>query len=328
MDEKARVWLASHTHAAAAAPDSRLAREAVAEVKGAATVSVVIPARDEAQTIGPIIASIRRDLMADLVVVDELLVIDSDSTDATATLARDAGATVHSAAEIRPDLGWFPGKGEAMWKSLFVTSGEIVVFIDGDLTRFSTTYITGLLRPLLTDERTQLVKGFYRRDLALPDPAALGSHQGGRVTELVARPLINLWWPALAGVMQPLAGEWAARRELLRSLAIPCGYGVEFAVLVDTLEHCGLDAIAQVDLGIRAHTHQDLASLGTMAAEILAAAARRRGADQTFEESTISQVLWVDSTATVVDRPINAHERPPQATIANADLPSGNETRR
>ncbi|MGH8859928.1 MAG: glucosyl-3-phosphoglycerate synthase [Jatrophihabitantaceae bacterium] len=247
--------------------------ESLLDAKGSIRISVVIPARDEADTIGGIVAGIRHALMDERPLVDELVVIDSDSTDDTAMVARDAGATVHSARAVRPDLGWFPGKGEALWKSQFVTSGDVLVFIDADLTGWGTHFVTGLLGPLLASPATALVKGFYDRVLDDGSPRP----QGGRVTELVARPLLNLRRPELAAVVQPLAGEWAVRRSMFETLSIPVGYGVELAVLLDTVASAGLDAIAQVDLGERAHTHQSVHDLGVMAAEIIAVADRRAG---------------------------------------------------
>ena len=274
----------------------------------------MIPARNESATIGPLVATIHHDLVAGSGLIDELLVIDSDSSDDTARIAKDAGAAVHSAADIRPDLGWVAGKGEAMWKSVFVSTGDIIVFIDGDLTGFTSSYVTGLLGPLLMREDVHLVKGFYDRDLGIE---AEGAAQGGRVTELMARPLISLWWPALSGVIQPLAGEWAVRRSLLRALAIPCGYGVEFAVLVDTYSSLGSEAIAQVDLGVRTHVHQDLASLGAMAAEVLSAASRRRFNGAPTTDATISHAARNGGVEQVTwkTRPVNDAERPPHASL-------------
>ena len=161
--------------------------------------------------------------------VDEIVVIDSDSTDGTYDAAASAGAVVHRSAEIRPDLGTHPGKGEAMWKSLFVTTGDLLVFMDADLTDWDTHFVPGLLGPLLTSPEVQLVKGFYER------PGEQGPLDGGRVTELVARPLISLLYPQLQDLVQPLAGEWAVRRTQFASLSVPTGYAVELAALVDTV---------------------------------------------------------------------------------------------
>jgi glucosyl-3-phosphoglycerate synthase len=238
--------------------------------KGETVVSLVVPARNEAATVGDVVTRVREALVDTVALLDEIVVIDSDSTDATFAVATDAGAVVHRAAEIRPELGTVPGKGEAMWKSLFVTRGEVIVFMDADLLDWDTHFVPGLLGPLLTRPEIQLVKGFYER------PGQNGALDGGRVTELVARPLIGVLFPELLDVVQPLAGEWAVRRSLLETLSVPSGYAVELAALVDTLDGHGLDAIAQVDLGVRAHRHQALLDLGGMATQILAAALKRR----------------------------------------------------
>lgn len=234
-------------------------------------VSLVVPARNEAATVGAVVTRVREALMDTVALVDEVVVIDSDSIDDTFAVAESAGARVHRSAEIRPDLGTHPGKGEAMWKSLFVTSGELVVFMDADLHDWDTHFVPGLLGPLLTDPAVQLVKGFYDR------PGADGPLEGGRVTELVARPLISLLFPELGGFVQPLAGEWAVRRSWFADLSVPTGYAVELAALIDTLRAGGTDALAQVDLGVRAHRHQALRDLGGMATQILAAALGRAG---------------------------------------------------
>src|SRR5690606_24640663 len=184
--------------------------------------------------------------------------IDSLSSDATAARARQAGADVYSVADISPELGVRPGKGEALWKSQFVTDAEILVFLDADLTEWGLHFVTGLLGPMLTRDEVLLVKGYYDRVLESESDVSL---EGGRVTELVARPWLALHRPELSAVVQPLGGEWAIRRSLFESLSIPCGYGVEIATLLDTHSAHGLDAIAQVDLGRRAHKHQHLHNL-------------------------------------------------------------------
>ncbi len=218
----------------------------------------------------------REALVDTVALLDEIVVIDSDSTDDTYDVATDAGAVVHRSAEIRPDLGTRPGKGEAMWKSLFVTRGDVIVFMDADLLDWDTHFVPGLLGPLLTRPEVELVKGFYERPMGSGAEAV--PFEGGRVTELVARPLIRLLFPELGGMHQPLAGEWAVRRSLFEPLSVPHGYAVELAALVDTQRSRGLDAIAQVDLGTRAHRHQSLRDLSGMSTQILAAALARVGA--------------------------------------------------
>jgi glucosyl-3-phosphoglycerate synthase len=270
MQLAARRWFDSHTFAATDFPlPELLARKAAL----ATTVSVVIPARNEAATVASVVRRIREALVLPGL-VDELVVIDSDSTDETAELAAAAGATVFAAAKIETGLQSLPGKGEALWRSLFVTKGDILAFIDADLTEWGAHFVTGLLGPLFADPKVSLVKGFYDRLFDATNPAS-AAPQGGRVTELVARPLLNLHWPALAGVVQPLAGEWAIRRSLAETLPFPVGYGVEFATLTDTVWRHGLAAVAQVDLGRRGHSHQNVHDLGVMATEILSTATRR-----------------------------------------------------
>lgn len=280
MHERAAAWFERSTSRS----DDWHVADLVA-AKGATRISVVIPARNEAATIAGIVDGIRRELMDKHQLVDELVVMDSDSSDDTASLARERGAVVHAARSVRPDLGAFGGKGEALWKAQFVTSGELLVFIDADLTEWGPHFVSGLLGPLLRDPQVELVKGFY--DRLLDGDSSVHTPQGGRVTELVARPLINLHWPLLAAVVQPLAGEWAVRRSCFETLSIPVGYGVEMAVLLDVFDRAGLDAIAQVDLGERAHSHQSVHDLGVMAAEILWVAGRRLGMT-----ATPSSDLW------------------------------------
>jgi glucosyl-3-phosphoglycerate synthase len=277
------------------------------------TTSLVVPARNEAATVGDVVSRVRSALMETTDLLDEIVVIDSDSTDETHSVATAAGAVVHRSREIRPDLGTHPGKGEAMWKSLFVTRGDLLVFMDADLVDWDTHFVPGLLGPLLSSDSVSLVKGFYQRPLR--DDAGLEQAlEGGRVTELVARPLIALEWPELSWLLQPLAGEWAVRRSLFEQLSVPTGYAVELAALIDTHRRLGTDAIAQVDLGRRAHRHQALGDLGAMAAQILAAS-RRRSTGSAPDRIVLDQHRVTDSTGSgdldTVRREIPLLERPP-----------------
>lgn len=231
------------------------------QCKEMTTVSVVLPALNEEKTVGSLVEQLVR-FRTETGLIDEIVVMDSGSTDRTAELAQLAGAAVFHRDDVLPEEGSFPGKGEVMWKSLYVTSGEIVVFIDSDLAEFRHDFITGLLGPLLTKEQISLVKGFFDR----PENHQVG---GGRVTELMARPLLNLHMPLLSGVVQPLSGLTAARRSLLEQLSFASGYGVEVGLLVDTVRLQGVDAIAQVDVGELLHDHQDVSSLGKMSAAVL-----------------------------------------------------------
>ncbi|MEX0172427.1 glucosyl-3-phosphoglycerate synthase [Streptomyces sp. LMG1-1-1.1] len=258
MLEEVERWLDRRSWSVADRPLER-----ILAAKRNTKVSVVLPALNEEATVGDIVAVIRRELMSEAVpLVDELVVIDSGSTDRTAEVAAAAGARVVARDAILPRIPAVPGKGEVLWRSLMVTSGDVVCFVDADLRDFSADFVTGIVGPLLTDPDVDFVKAMYDR------PFGDTPGQGGRVTELVARPLLNLHWPQLAGFVQPLGGEYAARRSLLERLPFPVGYGVELGLLVDALHTVGLDALAQVDVGVRKHRHQDGQALGRMAAAI------------------------------------------------------------
>ncbi|MEU7433049.1 glucosyl-3-phosphoglycerate synthase [Streptomyces sioyaensis] len=265
MLEEVERWLRGRSWSAADRPLEQLLE---AKRQTGRTVSVVLPALDEEATVGAIVTTIRDTLMTDATgLVDELVVLDSGSTDRTAEVAAAAGARVVHRDSILPRLPALPGKGEVLWRSLLATTGDIVCFIDADLREFSATFVSGIVGPLLTDPDIQFVKAMYDRPLET-GPGGIDAGQGGRVTELVARPLLNLHWPQLAGFVQPLGGEYAARRSLLERLPFPVGYGVELGLLVDALHTVGLDALAQVDVGVRKHRHQDGQALGRMAAAI------------------------------------------------------------
>jgi glucosyl-3-phosphoglycerate synthase len=242
----------------------------LARAKRGTTVSVVIPARDEEATVGAIVATIREHLVRRVRLVDEIVVVDSRSTDRTAEVAAAAGARVVGQDHMTRGLPRMEGKGDALWAGLAASTGDIVAFVDGDLHEFSPHFVTGLLGPLLTDGSVEFVKGFYHRPLV--GAGGVETDGGGRVTELSARPLINLFWPELSGVVQPLAGEYAGRRDTLERIPFVSGYGVEIAMLVDLLELVGLDALAQVDLGQRKHRHQGTEALGRMSAQIMVTA--------------------------------------------------------
>ena len=261
MRPEVELWFGDRT---SAGHDWR--RDDLVTAKGETTVSVVLPARNEAATVGAIVTALRHELMESLPLIDEIVVIDSGSVDRTAEVAAAAGALVVEQNSVLTEMGSQPGKGEALWKSLYVTKGDIIAFIDADLRDFDPQFAVGLLGPLLSHDSVQFVKGFY--DRPLNTGATVLPAGGGRVTELLARPLLNLHWPALAGIVQPLAGEYAGRRALLERLPFVSGYGVEIAMLVDVVEEVGLDAIAQVDLGSRQHRNSDDATLGRMAAQV------------------------------------------------------------
>ncbi|MEV5601602.1 glucosyl-3-phosphoglycerate synthase [Streptomyces sp. NPDC052299] len=303
MLEEVERWLTRRSWSAADHPPASVRTGA-----NGTGVSVVLPALNEAATVGDIVATIRRELMERIPLVDELVVIDSGSTDATAEVARRAGARVVHRDAILPRLPAVPGKGEVLWRSLLVTSGDILCFIDADLKDFSADFVSGIVGPLLAHPEVQFVKAMYDRPLGeLPG-------QGGRVTELVARPLLNLHWPLLAGFVQPLGGEYAVRRSLLERLPFPVGYGVELGLLVDALHTVGLDALAQVDVGVRVHRHQDGQALGRMAAAIHRTAQVRLSRGHLVRPSLTQFERGPDG---FVPRtyPVDTQERPPMCEI-------------
>ncbi|MFE3146633.1 glucosyl-3-phosphoglycerate synthase [Streptomyces sp. NPDC059218] len=307
MLEEVECWLARRSWSAADRPMDRLLAARAAEA-GRGSVSVVLPALNEEATVGEIVATIRRELMEKVRLVDELVVVDSGSTDATAEVAREAGARVVHRDAILPRIPAVPGKGEVLWRSLLVTGGDIVCFIDADLKDFSADFVSGIVGPLLTEPDVHFVKAMYDR------PFGDTTGQGGRVTELVARPLLNLHWPQLAGFVQPLGGEYAVRRSLLERLPFPVGYGVELGLLVDALHTVGLDALAQVDVGVRKHRHQDGQALGRMAAAIYRTAQLRLSRGHLIRP-VLTQFERGENGFVPRTHAVDTEERPPMCEI-------------
>lgn len=262
--ERVRDWFARSTHAGPA-PSA----EEIVALKGERRVSVVLPARDEGATVGAIVHAVVAELQDATGLVDEVLVVDSRSTDDTAERAREAGAVVVTAHD--PVAGFDAGKGAALRTGVDRMSGDVGVFLDADVREFGTDFVRGLLAPLLRDPELVLVKAFYDRPWNLPGEVPSGSSGGGRVTELVARPLIARRAPELAGFVQPLSGECAFVREAVLGQRFASGYAVDVAMLLQTVSEHGLDAVAQADLGRRLHRHQDLDALGRMALQVAAA---------------------------------------------------------
>jgi nucleotide-binding universal stress UspA family protein len=237
------------------------------------TISAVLPTLNEAATIGPIVRATRRELMKVVPLIDELLVIDSDSDDETRKIAEDEGARVVIHQQVLPRYGSYVGKGEALWKSLYETSGDLVAWCDTDVSEWDPRFLYGTLGPLLNEPRIGYVKAHYQRPIVQGGVLTAGG--GGRVTELVARPLINLFFPELSGIIQPLSGEYAGRREILESIPFFTSYAVEIGHLMDLSEKIGVGGLGQVDLDIRHHRNQDLEGLSKMAFVIMQAVMKR-----------------------------------------------------
>ena len=287
------------------------------------TISVVIPTLNEEATIAAIVTEIREKLMDQVPLVDEIIVVDSGSRDRTHERAAAAGAKVFLASEIVPEFDNHPGKGENLWKSQFVSSGSICVFIDGDILDFHMGFVTGLIGPLLENPDVDYVKAFYRRPLQTAREPS--SHGGGRVSELLMRPLFSLFYPQLCEFHQPLAGEYAVRRSLLERLSLPSGYAVETAHLIDALALCGIDGFAQCDLDSRRHRNRPLDELGAMACSILQVFLQRVERDGLLHLSKELGQSYIRHLATdngwqMEEVPILTIERPPFASL-NATNP-------
>jgi len=283
-----------------------------------ASVSVVLPALNEADTIGGICAAIERDLLGTF--VDELIVIDCASDDGTAAVAAANGASVYDVAEVLPERPVVAGKGEALWRSLSIVSGDLVVWLDSDIRNFSTAFVERLVAPLLADPTIAYVKGSYRRPLARGDE--LIPDEGGRVTELLARPLLAAFFPELGGFVQPLAGEYAGRVEVLRRVPFFSGYSVEAGLLIDLLEEVGLDALAQADLGERVHRNRPLADLAPTAYAIgrtILQRAAERGRLGNAPDLTSAPFLRPTPDG-MESHDVREIERPPMATFLSDEL--------
>jgi glucosyl-3-phosphoglycerate synthase len=292
--------------------------DAVCALKGGRRISVILPALNEEATVGDIVATIRSELAGgERPLVDDVIVVDSGSHDSTAQIAAASGARVVALGDVMPDFAPRRGKGEAMWRGVAATDAELMVFVDADLQEFDSRFVVALLGPLLSDRSIEFVKAAYDRP---PTDPAVPSNGGGRVTELMARPLISAFWPELNGVLQPLAGEYAARRDLLRRLPFRCSFGVDIGLLLDAYRAVGLDAIAQVDLHRRWHRHSDLPSLGRMAAEVMHTAIDRltsegrlpAGLDRATE---LSQPDRVEGGVRRARHPVDTAERPPLRSL-------------
>jgi glucosyl-3-phosphoglycerate synthase len=306
MDPAVEDWFSRRTW-----QEPPWAVEDLVAAKRGRRVSVVLPALDEEATVGAIVEAIVPFTQGAEPLVDELVVVDSGSTDRTIEVATAAGARVVRRGDVVPDLAPLPGKGEVLWRALAATTGDVVCYIDSDLIDFDPGFVPALLGPLLAEEGVHLVKGFYRRPLRLETSEV--DTGGGRVTELLVRPLLAALRPELAAVVQPLGGEYAGTRELLESLPFAAGYGVEIGLLLDAHATRGIDAIAQVNLGVRKHRNRSLLQLGVMARQILAAALDRCGIPDAG--GALTQFVqvggeWLPSSTAVVTA-----ERPPMREV-------------
>jgi glucosyl-3-phosphoglycerate synthase len=272
------------------------------------TVSVCLPARDEEATVGRVVATVRKNLVEHLRLVDEIVVMDDGSTDATGDAARAEGARVFRVEELLPELPPGTGKGNAMWKSLYVCEGDLLCWVDADIRNFGADFVTRLLAPLLNDPEVGMVKGFYRRPLH-DEPTG-----GGRVTELMARPVLSYLFPLLTRFVQPLAGEYAARRSILETVPFVEGWGVEIGLLLDVVHRFGVQSVSQVDLGVRAHRNRPLEELGPQALAVLATALRRAGLDAS-DPPLAAELVRYDENLAPERIPVVVRERPPMVTV-------------
>ena len=274
--------------------------DCILDHKGTTKVSVCLPARDEASTVGPIVHTLHEELLA-IGAIDEILVIDDHSSDDTASVARRAGARVASAADVLTEYGPGHGKGEVLWKSLHIAEGDVIIWCDSDISEFGTRFVSGILGPLLCEPGVDMAKGYYRR----PERDREG---GGRVTELVARPLLSLFAPELAGLYQPLSGEYGGHRSVLEQLPFVRGYGVEVGLLIDLFRKFGLEGLVQVDLDVRHHRNRTLAELSPQAMAIAQTIVRH--VDPALAPAA-AQLLRPDQDPITVD----VSERPPMIEV-------------
>jgi len=279
-----------------------------AKARDGLTVSVCIPARDEEATVGEIVTTIRGELVDGVRLVDEVIVLDDGSLDATARVAMRAGARVWAVDEVPDGLPPGSGKGNALWKALFVAEGDVVCFLDADVRNFGSHFVSRLLEPLVTRPELGMVKSYYRRPL-YGEPTG-----GGRVTELMARPLLSRLFPELAHFVQPLSGEYAARRDVLEAVPFVQGWGVEVGLLIDVAERFGVDAIAQADLGVREHRNRPLEDLGLQALAILVTGLRRAGLDRD-QSDAVAELVRFDTTLEPERVAVEVRERPPMLTV-------------
>ena len=309
-------WFAENTYHT----DEFVDLNALIELKRAqgVTISLALPALNEEATVGNVITTVKRALMDKVPLLDEIVLIDSNSSDRTRAIADELGIPVFIHQQILPRYGARSGKGEALWKSLYVTHGDIILWIDTDIVNIQPHFVYGLIGPLLLRPEVQFIKGFYQRPLRVGDMLQAGG--GGRVTELTARPLLNLLYPELSGLIQPLAGEYGGRRAALEKLPFSSGYGVEIGLLIDILESFGLNAIAQVDLQERIHHNQPLEALSKMSFTIIQTVFRKlekRQKTHLLEDAnrTMKLIRYEPGRFSLEVEEIAEQERPPMIEI-------------
>ena len=282
------------------------------------TISLCIPTLNEERTIGKEIVVLKSELMDRYRLLDEIAVIDSGSDDATREVARAFGAEVYPAAEILPECGDHRGKGENLWKAIYQLSGDVIVYVDADISNIHPRFVYGLVGPLLNMPEVSYVKGFYDRPLA--ESGGLRPTGGGRVTEILVRPLFALFFPELSALIQPLSGEYAVRRKVLEQIPFPVGYGVETSHIIDVYHRWGMGAFAQTDLDRRVHTNQPTGALGRMAFRILQTFLKRIDSLDIISKlpdlnTTLNQFLVNQGRYEVAAHEIDERERPPMIEI-------------
>ncbi len=283
------------------------------------SISLCLPTLNEEKTIAKEILILKSELMSRYPLLDEIVIVDSGSTDKTREIARSYGADVYEATDILPNLGTFTGKGENLWKALYITKGDIIVYIDADIKNIHHRFAYALIGPLVLNENIKYCKAFYDRPIAT-GKSKIRPTGGGRVTELVIRPLFSLFFPELTQILQPLSGEYAGYREIFEAIPFPIGYGIETSIILDIYEKWGLDVIAQVDLEKRIHRNQDTRALGKMSFAILMTFINRKRKlgmvdykDDIFNEMIQYNLVKNEYKPDIFT--VEGHERPPMLDI-------------
>ncbi|PON15122.1 glucosyl-3-phosphoglycerate synthase [Candidatus Entotheonella serta] len=282
------------------------------------SISLCFPTLNEEKTIGKEVVIMKSELMDRYPLLDEIAVIDSGSTDNTREIAEAFGAKVFLASDYLKEMGELRGKGENLWKALYLLSGDIIVYIDADISNIHPKFVYGLLGPMLTNTEIKFCKAFYERPLAM-EGGTLSEGGGGRVTEILIRPLFAQFFPELTGIIQPLSGEFAGYREIFEQLSFPVGYGVETSLLIDISQKFGLETMAQTDLDKRIHRNQQTKALGRMSFGILQTFWNRlnalKGVDHLVPDSFVMNQIEVETEPRMVGQEIREHERPPMLQV-------------